>query len=73
MWRFPILAGAAIAALALTSAPFAHDSVRAKAIAAAIIMVPFAALALWLARRKTAGRAKPQPASRYAGPFGGQR
>lgn len=51
MWRFPIAAGGVIAGLMVTSAPFAHDTVRAKAIAAAIVIAPFAVLALWLKRR----------------------
>lgn len=53
-----------------TTAPFAHEAVRAKAIAAAIVLVPFALLWLWLDRRARARKAAAAPRPAY--PFAGQ-
>jgi hypothetical protein len=75
VWKAIIIAGGLVAAWALTTTPFVHDAVRAKAIGAVILILPFALLALWVERRRKAKAkaAKPAPRPGYQYPFGGRR
>lgn len=58
MGKLVIILGGAAVVVMEAAAPLAHDPLKARVIAALIVIAPFAAIALWLeARRRKAKKA----------------